>query len=170
MIIRKEEKNDFTETAEVVRRAFAQAEHRDGSEHILVTNLRKSTAYIPALSLVAQEDERIIGHILFTKVYIGGGAGLALAPLSVLPAHQNKGVGKALMAEGHRIAAQMGYRVSVVLGSADYYPKAGYIPAVQYGICAPFDVPDENFMVFPLQGDAQCPKGTVEYAKEFFQA
>lgn len=92
---------------------------------------------------------------------------LALAPLSVLPAYQQLGVGKALIREGHKIAKDLGYEYSIVLGSEYYYPKLGYIAAEKYGIRAPFDVPSENFMVYKIQPHAQKIKGMMNYAEKF---
>lgn len=80
---------------------------------------------------------------------------------------QKKGVGRALVLEGHRIAKDLGFHYSVVLGSETYYPKMGYVPANNYGIKAPFDVPDENFMAIKLQENSPAIEGTVTYAKEF---
>ena len=169
MIIRQEQKSDSEKVYQVVQKALEEAEHCDGNEQDLVAALRKSAAYIPELSLVAEENGEVIAHILFTKIRIGDQTELALAPLSVLPEYQHQGIGKALMARGHQIAAEMGYGFSVVLGSEEYYPKAGYVPAEQYGIQAPFDVPSKNYMALDLQGKPRKLNGTVEYAKEFFE-
>ena len=73
-------------------------------------------SFIPKLSLVAIEDEKIVGYILFTKAFVNSIEVLALAPLSVLPKYQNRGIGLSLIKEGHRIAHELGYRYSVVLG------------------------------------------------------
>ena len=128
----------------------------------------KAGPLCPPLSLVAVEDGRVVGHILFTEIRIGDKTDLALAPLSVLPAYQRQGIGQALMARGHAEAARLGYGFSVVLGSPAYYSRAGYVPAARYGIRSPFDVPDEYFMALDLQGNSPDREGTVEYAPEFF--
>lgn len=167
MTIRQEIPADYPEVYRLIQKAFASAEHADGNEQDLVEALRKGDAFLPELSLVAEVDGRLAGHILFTKIKINGQTELALAPLAVLPEYQRQGVGKALIAEGHRIAREMGYHYSVVLGSAEYYPKFGYRPAVEFGIRCPFDVPDENYMVIDLQGNSAPVSGIVEYAKEF---
>lgn len=169
MIIRQEQKSDSEKVYQVVQKAFEKAERCDGNEQDLVAALRKSAAYVPELSLVAEENGEVIAHILFTKIRIGDQTELALAPLSVLPEYQHQGIGKALMARGHQIAAEMGYGFSVVLGSEEYYPKAGYVPAEQYGIQAPFDVPSKNYMALDLQGKPRKLNGTVAYAREFFE-
>lgn len=167
MIIRKEEAKDHGEVYSLVKRAFASAEHADGNEQDLVAALRKSEAYIPELSLVAETNGKIVGHILFTQAEVGGAVVLALAPLSVLPEYQKQGVGTALIKEGHRIARELHYGYSIVLGSETYYPRAGYVPADSFGIKAPFDVPRENFMACKLIDGAPAVHGTVRYAKEF---
>lgn len=167
MNIRQEQREDYDAVYQIIKEAFANAEHSDGKEQDLVSALRKSKAFIPELSLVAVEDDRIVGHILFTKVVVGKTAVLALAPLSVLPAYQNKGIGSALIEEGHKIASGLGYGYSVVLGHAKYYPKAGYKPASAYGIKAPFEVPDENFMAICLSENADKLNGFIEYDQAF---
>ena len=167
MLVREERIEDYNTVYKVIEQAFKSAEHSDGNEQELVVALRKSDAFLPELSLVAQIDEKIVGHILFTKIQIGNDTELALAPLAVLPEYQKKGVGRALVLEGHRIAKDLGFHYSVVLGSETYYPKMGYVPANNYGIKAPFDVPDENFMAIKLQENSPAIEGTVIYAKEF---
>lgn len=167
MVIRREETKDQSAVYSLVKKAFETAEHADGNEQELVNALRKSEAYIPELSLVAEIGGRIVGHIMFTKAKVGDVAVLALAPLSVLPEYQRQGIGTALIREGHRIAGEMGYGYSIVLGSETYYPRVGYFPADTLGIKAPFDVPGENFMACRLTDDAPAVHGTVRYAKEF---
>lgn len=167
LTIRKENKNDYEEVYNVIKTAFETAEHSDGNEQDLVVALRKSDNFIPELSLVAVMDNKIVGYILFTTIKIDKQEELALAPLGVLPEYQKKGIGSVLIQEGHKKARELGYHYSVVLGSDKYYPKFGYIPAKEYGIVAPFDVPDENFMAIKLN-DAEIEiKGIVQYAKEF---
>ena len=165
--IRQEKIKEYEEVYHVIKTAFETAEHSDGNEHDLVVALRKSNNFIPKLSLVAIEDNKIVGYILFTKIKIGQFEELALAPLGVLPEYQHQGVGSKLIEEGHKIAKNLGYHYSVVLGSEKYYPKFGYIPAIQYGIKAPFDVPNENFMAIKLNEANTEIKGIVQYAKEF---
>lgn len=167
MLIRKEESKDYEIISAVVKRVFDCAEHADGNEHELVNVLRKGNAFIPELSLVAEIDGRIVGHIMFTKAEVGSNVVLALAPLSVLPEYQRKGIGTALIKEGHRIAKELGYDYSIVLGSEKYYPRAGYLPADEFGIKPSFDVPRENFMVCRINDTAPDMQGTMKYAKEF---
>lgn len=92
--IRKESKRDYDEVYDVIKTAFETAEHSDGNEQDLVVALRKSDNFIPELSLVAVEDNKIVGYILFTKIRIEEYEEIALAPLAVLPQYQRKGIGK----------------------------------------------------------------------------
>ena len=165
--IRKETQKDYKEVYNVIKTAFASAEHSDGNEQDLVISLRRGTNFIPELSLVAVYDDKIVGYIMFTKLKIGECEEIALAPLAVLPEYQNQGIGKELIKEGHKIAKKLGYHYSIVLGSEKYYQKLGYVPASQYGIKAPFEVSNENFMAIKLNDTNLEISGTVEYAKEF---
>ena len=165
--IRKENINDYKEVYKVIKSAFEVAKHSDGNEQDLVESLRNSDKFIKELSLVAVDDKKIVGYILFTKVKIGENVELALAPIGVLPKYQNKGVGTKLILKGHEIAKKMGYHYSVVLGDPNYYKKFGYVEASKYNIKAPFDVPDDNFMAIKLSDNDIKIEGIVEYAKEF---
>lgn len=167
MLIRQEQSKDYEEIYALIKEAFASAEHADGNEQDLVEALRNGAAYIPELSLVAEADGKLAGHILFTKAKVGSQEILALAPLSVKPEYQKQGVGAALITEGHRIAKELGYPYSLVLGSELYYPKFGYIPAVKLGVELPEGFPSDNFMVIKLQEDAEMLNGTVVYTEEF---
>ena len=165
--IRKENVDDYEAVYNVIKTAFETAEHSDGNEQDLVVVLRKSNNFIPKLSLVAIDNDKIVGYILFTKIKIGESEELALAPLGVLPEYQRQGIGSKLITEGHRIAKKLGYHYSIVLGSENYYPKFGYVPAIEYGLEAPFDVPSKNFMAIKLNESNVEIKGIVKYAKEF---
>lgn len=131
MEIRQEQPKDYKAVYHLVQQAFSQAEHRDGNEQDLVEALRKSDAFIPALSMVAEEGKRIVGYILFTKATIERQTVLALAPLAVLPGYQRRGIGLAMMAQGHETAARLGFVASVVLGARTIIPKRDTsLPAV----------------------------------------
>ncbi|MGF9906338.1 GNAT family N-acetyltransferase [Brevibacillus porteri] len=175
MRIRKEQVDDYSVTEQVVKSAFANAEFSDHKEHELVSRIRKSDAFIPALSLVAidEENQKIVGHILLSKINIRNDnqsiESLALAPVSVLPTYQSKGIGKKLILEALQKAKELGYQSVVVLGHPQYYPKFGFQKASRWGIKAPFEVPDEVFMALELQENALANvSGVVEYSSAFF--
>ncbi len=96
--------------------------------------MRKSKNFIPDLSLVAEYNNSIISHIIFTKIEVEQNDLIALAPLSVLPEFQGKGVGRGLILKGHKIALDLGYKGSIVVGHENYYTKFGYKPASIFGI------------------------------------
>ncbi len=175
IIIRQEQEKDYKETGEVVRLAFAQAEHSDGNEHRLVSQIRKCGTFIPELSLVAIYKDKIAGHILLSKIKIMNdnemiAESLALAPLSVLLEYQNKGIGRRLILEALERAKELGFESVVVLGHPEYYPRVGFKKASTWGIKAPFEVPDEAFMAIELLDKAlENISGTVEYPEVFFE-
>lgn len=167
MLIRQETPADYAAVYQLITQAFAAAQHADGTEQDLVAALRKSPAFIPELSIVAEMDGELAGHILFTRAHVGPAEVLALAPLSVAPKYQRRGVGTALIARGHEIAAGLGFSYSVVLGSETYYPRAGYLPAAQLGVEAPEGIPPQNFMAVKLRENAAPICGPVTYPTEF---
>ncbi|MGG1637433.1 GNAT family N-acetyltransferase [Paenibacillus sp. NRS-1760] len=170
IIIRPENNEDVNEIYHVVQKAFENADYSDHDEHHLVNRLRLSANYIPELSLVAEYEAEIVGHILFTEIKVGNQTLIALAPVAVFPEMQSKSIGKQLIIEGHKIAARLGYKGSIVLGHDKYYPKFGYKKASQYGIEAPFEVSDDNFMALELiDAGLSDVHGVVEYAKAFFE-
>ncbi len=172
--IRQEKEMDYTISENLVEKAFKNAEYSDYKEHLLVAKLRKSDAFIPELSRVAEINGEIVGHIMLTELIIESDVNrhdsLALAPVSVLPEHQNKGVGSKLIRESLKVAKEMGYKSVIVLGHHEYYPRFGFKPASIWGIKAPFEVPNEAFMAVELESRAlEGIRGTVVYSKEFLE-
>lgn len=170
--IRQEETSDFESVFELIKAAFASVTMSDHKEHFLVERLRNSTAFVPELSMVAEIEGKIVGHILLTKIKIKTASqefgSLALAPVSVLPEHQHQGIGAMLITEAHNTARNQGFRSIVLLGHETYYPRFGYRQADQFGIELPFDVPKENVMAIELvENGLKGVSGTVEYPKEF---
>lgn len=174
MTIRKEKEGDYKEVESLVKKSFENAEHTDYTEHLLVNRLRTGTSFIKELSLVAEMNDELVGHCLLTKAKIYNGSNqfdtLALAPVSVLPQYQGKGVGSKLIKEAFKKAQELEFTSIIVLGHDKYYPRFGFIPASNYKITAPFEVPDESFMAIELKkGALKDKEGTLIYAKEFFE-
>lgn len=173
--IRQEEENDFKAVFHLIENAFEKERYSDHKEQFLVERLRQSDAYIPELALVAEQDGRIVGYLLLTKIKIKDEDGkeaesLALAPVAVLQDFQGKGIGGQLIRNAHEKAREMGFGSIVLLGHEQYYPRFGYELTSKYGIRLPFDVPPENCMVIELvKGTLQNIEGVVEYPKAFFE-
>ncbi len=165
--IRQETPADRPAIHDLVERAFATAKHADGNEQDLVDTLRQGDAYIPELSLVAELDGKLAGHIMFTTGHAGSSEVLVLAPLSVDPAHQGKGIGSMLVEAGHRIAQSSGYEYSMVLGEADYYARFGYACADEWGVNVPEGIEREYFLAAKLSESAKPLTGDLIYAPEF---
>lgn len=160
---------ETTEDAPAVRRVNGLAFGRP-EEAALVDALRAAPA--PHLSLVAVEDGRVVGHIFFSPVSIESEdstfEALGLAPMAVLPEYQRRGVGSRLVREGLRECRRGGWKVVVVLGHPEYYPRFGFVPAVGRGLRSEYRVPDEAFMVAELEpGALGGRRGLVKYRPEF---
>ena len=165
MNIRKEKDSDKEKIWQVNAEAFDSE-----AEANLVNSLRDSG--ISFISLVAEEDEEIIGHILFTPVeLIGDDYSLklmGLAPMSVRPDLQKKGIGSQLVKTGIENCAAQGYDAIVVLGHPEYYPKFGFVPSVKYGIKSEYDAPDEAFMILELkESSLKDENGIIKYHVAF---
>lgn len=173
VIIREERQKDYEKINQVVKAAFKNVEQSDHTEHLLVEKLRKSQAYIPALSLVAQTPQgEIVGHLLLSKAHIINGSQsfevLALAPLSVAPAFQRNSIGSKLIEAAHQRAKKLGYAAIVLLGHKDYYPRFGYKKASLFGVSFPFNAPDDCCMVAELRKNAlRGISGVVCYSQAF---
>ncbi len=172
--IRQEENSDHNQVFGVVETAFKNVEYSDHTEQFLVDRLRKSESFIPELSLVVEIDGLIVGHILLTRVKIKNEIeefdSLALAPLSVLPDYQGRGIGGELIHKSHEGAVDLGYKSIMVLGHENYYKRFGYKEAGEYGIEFPFEVPKENCMAIELiENGLSGESGLVVYPKEFYE-
>jgi putative acetyltransferase len=135
----------------------------------LVDTLRAHAA--PVLSFVAETNDTIVGHVLFSPVIIGESNHtlvMGLAPMAVLPAHQRQGIGSALVEMGLEECRRLGVAAIVVLGHAAYYPRFGFAPASTVGLMCEFEVPEEAFMAMELAPRAltRLP-GIVRYHPAF---
>lgn len=144
------------------------------SEAKLVDTLR--LACTDHLSLVADDNGSIIGHLMFTPVVVTDGKqkteGMGLAPMAVLPSRQRQGIGTQLVDSGLRILKEKGCPFVIVLGHPEYYPRFGFQAASGCNIRTQWDgVPDEAFMILVMDHEAmQNVSGVATFRDEFNDA
>jgi putative acetyltransferase len=165
MTIRPEKSEDIPAIRIVNERAFGGAAEAD-----LVDALRRNGK--ATISLVAEDDGRVVGHILFSPVTVETGegelVGVGLAPVAVLPEFQNRGAGSSLIEHGLDRCREAGQPFVVVIGHPHYYPRFGFKPASRFGIKSEYDVADENFMAMELREGALLNQaGMARYQPEF---
>jgi putative acetyltransferase len=162
-MIRAEAQADRAAVHEVNVSAFGRPE-----EARLVDALRMAAR--PFVSLVAEKDDAIVGHILFTPVTLMSFLGLimGLAPMAVAPALQRSGIGSSLVRAGLDRCKELGAGAAVVLGHTKFYRRFGFVPAAHFSLDCEYDVPPEAFMAMELRpGALHGASGTVRYHREF---
>ncbi|HYW79800.1 MAG TPA: N-acetyltransferase [Thermoguttaceae bacterium] len=162
MIIRKEQPADIAAITEVTIAAFKDHPISNQTEHFIVDALR--AADVLAVSLVAEIDGRVVGHIAFSPVSIADGATdwFGLGPISVLPEFQNQGIGKSLVNEGLSLLKAMGAAGCALVGDPNYYKQFGFKNHPELVHEA---VPQEVFLALPFTENV--PKGTVLFHEAF---
>jgi len=172
--LRQETTADYPQVFDLVKQAFANLEISEKKEQFLVERLRASAAFIPELSIVAIIENKVVGHILLTKLKIVNKEkefeSLSLAPVAVLPEFQNKGIGGKLILHAHEIAKNLGFKSVILVGHENYYPRFGYKTLSKYGIKLPFEAPEKNCMAIELvEYGLKGISGVVVFPKEFFE-
>jgi putative acetyltransferase len=164
MRVRSEEEADRIAVHAVNCAAFETS-----AEAALVDALREKQSAL--ISLVADVDGQVVGHIMFSAVTLAeqhAARVAGLAPMAVSPGHQRTGIGSALVREGLQRCKQLGYQAVVVVGYPEYYPRFGFVSAAQHDIRCEYDVPDDAFMIVELQPHAlQLLRGLVRYDEAF---
>jgi putative acetyltransferase len=170
VLIRRERPQDVDRIDEVHRRAFADGADAgpDPVEVALVRALRADAGWVPALSLVAEAaDGQVVGHVVGSEGGVGRTAVIGLGPIGVLPGHQGRHVGHALMHAVLAAADALGYPAVVLVGHTDYYPRFGFVPAATLGISPPDPTWGEHFQARPLAAHRSDLRGTFRYAAPF---
>jgi putative acetyltransferase len=162
IVIRPETSADIEAIAEVTRAAFETLEISNQTEPFIIEALRAAKAF--TLSLVAELDGRVVGHVAFSPVTISDGTRdwYGLGPVSVLPEYQRRGVGTALLQEGLSRLKALGARGCCLVGHPAYYKRFGFENIrglVHEG------VPEEVFLALSFDGHA--PQGVVEFHEGF---
>ncbi len=139
------------------------------AEAELVDALRQQVR--PLISLVAEENGVVVGHILFSPLVLPGHPELrlmGLAPMAVAPERQRRGIGSALVRAGLEQCRRLGCGAVIVLGHPGYYPRFGFTPAARFGIACEYQAPAEAFMLIELEpGHLRGARGTVRYPAAF---
>ena len=147
MLIRAEEQGDWAAVHAVNAAAFETS-----GEARLVARLREEAQ--PVVSLVADENDEVVGHVMFSPVLLSGHARLkvmGLGPMAVLPKLQRKGIGSALVRAGLDQCKQLGFGAVVLVGHSEFYSRFGFRPASHFHLTCEFDVPEEAFMAVELE-------------------
>ena len=162
MIIREETTADIEAITQVTIAAFKTLQVSNHTEQFIIKALR--AAGVLTLSLVAEIDGRVVGHIAFSPVTISDGTKdwYGLGPISVLPEYQRKGIGKALIQEGLSRLKSLDARGCCLVGHPEYYRKFGFENVTGLNVES---VPKEAF--FALSFDGHTPEGNVIFHEGF---
>ncbi len=162
MIIRQEKNTDIEAITQVTIAAYENHPISRQTEHFIINALRSAGAL--ALSLVAEIDEKIVGHISFSPIAISDRktSWYGLGPVSVLPDHQKQGIGKALVNAGLSLLKGMNAQGCALVGPPEYYQKFGF---KNYPKMIHEGIPQEVFLVLPFS--EKMPKGTVSFNEAF---
>jgi len=163
MIIRNERSSDIEAITEVTIAAFRHHPISQHTEQFIINALRK--ANVLTLSLVAEIDGQVKGHIAFSPVVISDGTAgwYGLGPVSVLPQFQRQGIGKALIHEGLAQLKTLGGKGCALVGDLNYYKRFGFknIPELIHE-----GIPQEVFLALPFGAEVPC--GTVVFHEGFW--
>jgi putative acetyltransferase len=163
--VRFEVQTDIQKIAKLNRAAFGQPGEAD-----LVDELRTQGAL--TISLVAEVEELVVGHIAFSPMQVEQqpqpGKALGLGPMAVAPAFQRQGVGMEMLLAGLDACRDFGADIVLVLGHPDFYSKVGFAPASRFGLQCEFPAPDEAFMALELvDGKLNHYSGVAYYHPAF---
>ncbi|MEH8016730.1 N-acetyltransferase [Rheinheimera muenzenbergensis] len=162
--VRAETAADYAAITELTQTAF-----NNTAEAQLIASLRQQCH--DYISLVAEQHGQIAGHIMFSPATLDNAAGvqlMALAPMAVRNVLQHQGIGSALVRAGLELCQKRGIAAVVVLGHPAYYPRFGFTPASVFNIRCPWQVPDNAFMLLPLNPAALSGQsGQVLYHPAF---
>jgi putative acetyltransferase len=162
VVVRDEAPADIAVIDEITRAAFAGKTFSDQTEHFVIRDLRAAGAL--TLSLVAEVEGEVVGHVAFSPVEISDGSRdwYGLGPIAVRPGLQGRGIGSALILAGLERLNELGARGCILLGDPGYYGRFGFAnrPELVYE-----GVPPEYFMALGFGGDQ--PHGTVMYHPAF---
>lgn len=166
LIIRSVDINDYKDVEILAREAFWNIYRPGCVEHLVVNNIHKDKKSIEELELVAVYNQKIIGHIVYTKGYLKDSDNetfITFGPISVMPEFQGKGIGSKLISLSLHKAAKLGYSAVFIIGDHNYYSRFGFEPSSKYDIhmaCIPIKDEAPFFMMKVLEkGDLNDVSG-----------
>ena len=164
MIIRQERAADVEAIFDLTKLAFEHYPYGDHTEQFVINALRVANAL--TVSLVAEVDGKIVGHVAFSPVSISDGSSdwYGLGPVSVLPEYQNQGIGSTIIREGLMRLRSLGAKGCVLLGNPTYYRRFGFVnqPALMLE-----EADQQHFLVLPLKGTDRSAQGVVSFHEAF---
>jgi len=162
LILREETTTDIDAITEVTIAAFKNLPVSNHTERFIISALRDANAL--TISLVADIDGRVVGHIAFSPVIISDGTKdwYGLGPISVLPEYQKQGIGKSLIKKGLSLLKNMGGQGCALVGDPNYYKQFGF---KNYSELIHEGIPQEVFLALPF--NEKVPKGTIEFHEGF---
>ena len=171
MRVRQETRDDFDAVRHVHTEAFARSGPAGPvpPEAALTDELRAASAFLPRLSLVAEDDGHIVGHVIATRATVGPQSlpVLGLGPLGVLPARQRQGIGVALMETLIGRVDELGEPMIVLLGDRAYYRRFGFELASTFSVDPPEPSWAPHFQVLPCRAYDPRLRGLFTYAEPF---
>ena len=162
MLIRPEKPSDIADIFAVTQAAFANHSFSQQTEGFIVNALRAAEAL--TISLVAEVDNKLVGHIAFSPLTISDGTAhwYGLGPLAVLPAYQRQGIGKALIQQGLTDLKASAAQGCALVGDPNYYPQFGFKNSTQLSYTG---IPPDYFFILPFT--ATVPQGIVSFHAGF---
>ena len=169
LTLRRESPADYETVEAVTREAFWNHCVPGCDEHYLMHVMRGAESFLPELDYVAELSGEVVGNIAYTKAQVALDCGgtmdvLSFGPLSVLPSHQGKGIGGALVEYTLYLARSFGHKAVFIYGDPLYYSRFGFVPAETYRIGT-----RDNFYASPLQALELQPKALASAAGRFFE-
>ena len=168
VVIRRETLEDRPAVDALTSAAFGQPGRSEPPpETVLIRALRRDSGWIEKLSLVAVRGERVVGHVVCTRGWVGEVAALGLGPISVLPTYQRRGTGHALMHAIIAAADAAGEPLIALLGDPHFYRRFGFVEASRLGVVAPHPGWGSHFQIRTLTDCPPSVAGTFRYAAPF---
>ncbi|QTL97530.1 GNAT family N-acetyltransferase [Iocasia frigidifontis] len=159
ILIRLETQEDYSETENMIREAFWDVYKPGCDEHLVLHKLRQVSAFVEELDLVACDNNKIVGNIVYSKAKIMNNQNqeftvLCMGPLGVLPSYQGRGIGSLLIKQSISKAKLLGYKAVVIFGDPNYYRRFGFENAEKYNIQTAQGENFDAFMVLELYDDS----------------